>query len=337
MKAVCVNADRKLEVRDVPTPRNPPTGHLIVEIEAAAINHGDKSFLANPGAAGALMMNRAHGIWGASAAGVVRAVGADLPAELIGRNVAIYRSLSQSEHTVGLWSEQALVPRTSCVVLPKSVSARNYSGSLVNVMTAHAFLEETANEGHKGVIVTAGTSATGLAMAALARKRGVQAIFLARSADAAAKMRSLGIEHVLVTNDEGCESKLGKLAAEIGATAVFDGVGGDLTSRIASHLPMNSTIYLYGLLGAAAPVTISSFVIMAKNLTLKRFSNFASPTVANQQRLSAAITYLEGVIDDPLFHTRIGERFAFDQIDAAMAYEATPGAKAVLVTRKTSA
>jgi len=337
MKAVCVNADRKLEVRDVPTPNGPPPGHLIVEIEAAAINHGDKSFLANPSAVGALMMNRAHGIWGASAAGTVQSVGADLSAELIGRNVAIYRSLSQSEYTVGLWSEQALVPRTSCVVLPKSVSARDYSGSLVNVMTAHAILEEATGEDHRGVIVTAGNSATGLAMAPIARKRGVSAISLVRSADAAVKMRSLGIEHVLAMSDEGFESELGKLAADLGATAVFDGVGGDLTSRIAPHLPMNSTIYLYGFLGAAAPVTISSFVFMAKNLVLKRFSNFASATVANPQRLAAAITYLEGVIDDPLFHTQIGEEFSFDQIDAAMAYEVTPGAKAVLVAHKTSA
>ncbi len=173
-------------------------------------------------------------------------------------------------------------------------------------------------------------------MAALARKRSVPAIFLARSAETAAKMRSLGTEHVLVTYDEGFESKLGKLAAELGATAVFDGVGGNLTSRIAPQLPINSTIYLYGLLGAAAPIIISSFVIMAKNLVLERFSNFASATVANPQRLAAAITYLEGVINDPLFHTQIGKEFTFDQIDAAMAYETTPGSKAVLVAHETS-
>jgi NADPH:quinone reductase len=336
MKAVCVNADRKLEVRDVPTPNDAPPGHLIVDIEAAAINHGDKAFLANPGAAGGLR-NSVHDIWGASAAGIVRAVGADLPAELVGQNVTIYRSLSKSEHTVGLWSEQALVPRTSCVVLPEGVSARGYTGSLVNVMTAHAFLEMIADEGHKGVIVTAGSSATGLAMAALAQRRGVPAIFLARSGDAAAKLRSVGIEHVLVTNGENFESGLGKLAAELGATAVFEGVGGEFTSRIAPQLPMNSTIYLYGLLGAATPITISSFVIMAKNLVLTRFSNFASATVADPRRLAAAITYLEGVIEDPLFRTRLGEEFAFDQIDAAMAYEATPGAKAVLLSPKAAA
>ena len=198
-------------------------------------------------------------------------------------------------------------------------------------MTAYAFLEQVAVEGHKGVIVTAGTSATGLAMAALTRRRSVPAIFLARSEDAAAKLSSHGVEHVLITSDEGFEGELGKLAAELSTTAVFDGVGGELTSCIAPTLPMYSAIYFYGFLGAASPVTISSLLIMAKNLVLKRFSNFASETVADPQRLTAAITYLEGVIDDPLFQTRAGKEFDFDHVDAAMSYEATPGAKAVLV------
>ena len=333
VKAICVNADRKLEVRDVPTPNNSPPGHLIAEIKGAAINHGDKSFLANPGPAASRALNRNHDVWGASAAGTVLAVGEDVSAELVGREVAIYRSLSKSAESVGLWSEQVLVERTSCVVLPKSVSAQDYSGSLVNVISAYAFLEQIAVEDHKGVIVTAGNSATGLAMAALARTRGMPAIFLTRSEDTAAKLRGYGLSHVLVTSDEDFESELGKLAAELGTTAVFDGVGGELTSRIAPTLPMYSAIYFYGFLGAAAPVTISSLLIMAKNLVLKRFSNFASATVADPQRLAAAITYLEGVIDDPLFQTRVGKEFAFDQIDAAMSYEAKPGAKAVLVAR----
>lgn len=331
MKAICVNADRNLEVRDVPTPNNAPPVHLIADIRGAAINHGDKSFLINPGAAASRALNRAYDVWGASAAGTVLAVGEDLSPELVGRGVAIYRSLSKSAQTLGLWSEQVLVERTSCVVLPESASPVDYSGSLVNVITAYAFLEQIAVEGHKGVIVTAGTSATGLAMAALTRRRSVPAIFLTRSEDAAAKLRSHGVEHVLVTSNKDFESELGKLAAELGTTAVFDGVGGELASRVAPMLPMYSAIYFYGFLGAAAPVTISSFLIMAKNLVLKRFSNFASETVADPQRLTTAITYLEGAIDDPLFHTQVGKEFAFDQIDAAMAYEAMPGAKAVLV------
>jgi NADPH:quinone reductase len=331
VKAVCVNADRKLEVRDIPTPSDPPSGHLVVEIKAAAINHGDKAFLANPGAGGATMKNVGHDVWGASAAGTVRAVGEGVSPELIGRDVAIYRSLNRSESTIGLWCEFAQVPRTSCVVLPSSVSAKDYAGSLVNVITAHAFLEQIQAEGHKGVIVTAGSSATGFAMAALAKRRGVPAIFLVRSTDAAAKLRSLGIEQVLVTADEGFENRFSELAAQLGTTAVFDGVGGELTTRIAPHLPMSSVIFFYGFLGASAPVTVSTFVLMSKDLVLRRFSNSVSPTVADPQRLEAAIGFLEDVIADPLFRTRFGKEFSFEEIDAAMAYETTPGAKALLV------
>jgi NADPH:quinone reductase len=328
VKAVCVNADRKLQVRDVPTPSDPPPGHLIVEVNSCAINHGDKSFLANPNAAGAVLKERRYQIWGASAAGVVRAIGADLSADLLGRKVAMYRSLNPSEYTVGLWSEQALVTRTSCVVLPGNVAARDYCGSLVNAITAHAFLEEINADGHQGVLITAGNSATGIAMGALARARRTKAIFLARSAESAAKLRELGFENVLVTADAAFEREVSELSEKLGATAVFDGVGGEITSRLAPQLPMNSAICFYGFLGAATPVTISSRLFMAKNLVLKRFSNFASATVTDPQRLAAAITYLEGVIADPLFRTRVGEEFPFEKIDEAMAFETTPGAKA---------
>ena len=337
MQAVCVTADRKLQVRDVPKLDEVPPEHLLIEMQAAAINHGDKAFLANPGAAGSRATDRIYDIWGASAAGKVLATAAGLPSELEGRMVAVYRSLSKSEHTVGLWSEQVLVPRTSCVLLPDGLSAGEYSGSLVNAITAYAFLQQMAVDGQKGVLVTAGSSATGRAMAALSRKRGVPAIFLTRSEQSAEKLRAAGVEHVMVTSDESFLSELESLAAKLSITAVFDGAGGELTSRIAPKLPMYSVVNLYGFLGAAVPLTISSLVIMAKNLTIKRFSNFASATVSEPQKLAAAITYLEGVIGDPLFHTIVGKEFAFEQIDQAMAYEGTSGSKAVLVTGSTAA
>ena len=331
VKAICVNAELELRLREVPTPRDAPKMHLLVNIEAAAINHGDKFFLANFFAMGGQLKDDSDYVWGASAAGSICAVGSDVSADLVGRKVAIYRSLCRSEHTVGVWSEQALVPRLSCVVLPPSLTAADYSGSLVNVITAHAFLEQITTEGHKGVIVTAGASATGLAMAALARRRGVSAIFLCRSAVSAARLRSVGVEHVLITESENFERELSKLAQTLGTTAVFDGVGGKLISRIAPELPANSVIYLYGLLGASAPIAISSLVLLSKNLTLKRYNNFATPTVSDPEKLSAAITYLESIMDDPLFRTRTGKEFPFALITEAMAFEESPGAKAILV------
>ncbi|WP_144110437.1 alcohol dehydrogenase catalytic domain-containing protein [Paraburkholderia sp. BCC1886] len=330
MKAICVTPGRELEVRDIPTPATPAPGHVLIDMDASAINHGDKTFLRLPTAAGNPLALGQHDVWGASGAGRVVAVGAGVPEEYAGKQVAVYRSLDRSAESVGLWSERAHVPRTACLILPDHVRPRDYCGSLVNVMTAYAFLEEIVSAGHKGVIVTAGNSATGDALASLARSRNLPAIFLVRTTAARDALSRAGVEHVIVTT-EGFTDTLAALSNELEATAVFDGVGGDLLSTIGPTLPMNSTIYIYGFLGAAAPVSVPSVLFMMKNLTMKRFSNFESRTVKERANLIAALKTLEGVIDDPMLMTRIGEEFSLEQIELAMAYESTDGAKAVLV------
>jgi NADPH:quinone reductase-like Zn-dependent oxidoreductase len=328
MKAVCVKPDRTLEVRDIAEPSDPLAGHVLIDMEASAINHGDKTFLTAP------PMNlppTLQNVWGASGAGRVVAIGSGVPEHYLGKQVAIYRSLSRTPFTLGLWCERAQISYLSCLILPDRVSARDYSGSLVNVMTAYAFLQKVREEGHTGVVATAGNSATARALLALARHANTPTIFLIRSVAARDELQKLGAEHVLLTNDERFEAELASLAERLKATAVFDGVGGDLITRIAPRLPVNSTVYFYGFLARDAPISLPSVTFMAKNLTMKRFSNFESATVKDPLKLAAALTELERLIDDPLFRTRGGQEFGFDQIDEAMRFETAPGAKAVLV------
>jgi NADPH:quinone reductase-like Zn-dependent oxidoreductase len=331
MKAICVTPGRELEVRDITTPTAPAPGHVLIDMDASAINHGDKTFLRMPTAVGNALALGRHDVWGASGAGRVVAVGAGVPPEYTGKQVAVYRSLGRSPESIGLWCERAQVPYSACLILPNHVRARDYCGSLVNVMTAYAFLEEIAEAGHKGVIITAGNSATGYALAALARSRRLPAIFLVRTEGAREALCRLGAEHVIVTS-EGFADTLSVLSAELGTTAVFDGVGGDLLTRIAPGLPMNSTIYFYGFLGGAVPISIQSVLVIMKNLTLRRFSNFESRTVKDHDKLVTALKALEGVIDERMFTTRIGKEFRLDQVELAMAYESLDGAKAVLLT-----
>jgi NADPH:quinone reductase len=162
------------------------------------------------------------------------------------------------------------------------------------------------------------------------RNRKLPAIFLVRNEAAREALSRAGVEHVIVTQ-EGFTDTLGALSAELGTTAVFDGVGGDLLGKIAPSLPMNSTVYFYGFLDGAASVSIQSVLFMMKNLSMRRFSNFESRTVKEQERLIAALKALEDVIADPMFATKIGNVFSYDQIEQAMAYESKEGAKALLV------
>ncbi len=330
MQAICATNDAQLEVREISAPVEPPSGHVVVNIQATAINHGDKLFLARPFIAGGVSGSK-HNVWGASASGTVLSIGPDVPAEYSGKKVAIYRSLTPSSHTVGLWSEQALVPYTSCLILPNEIDVQDYSGSLVNVITAYAFLKQIVTEGHKAVIITAGKSATGLAVAALVRRMEIPAIFLVRSEESRTELREFGVEHALNTGAESFEKSFGVLAEQLNATAVFDGIGGALTTRIAPHLPNNSVLSVYGLLAGPAPISIPSGLFLMKNLSIRRFSNFNSATVQDIGKLTEALKYLQTIIDDPMFRTKPGKTFIFPEIEAAMAYESTPGAKAVLL------
>lgn len=329
MKALAVTHERKLELRDIAEPSSAPAGHLLVELDASAINHGDKTFLARPDLMS--MPRRREDVWGASGAGRVLAVGEGAPERYLGRQVALYRSLSQTPETLGLWSAKAIVKPSACVILPDAVRARDYAGSLVNVFTAYAFLEMARDAGHKGVVATLGNSGTGHALLALAKARATPALFLARSAAARDALLKLGAEYVLDTSAEGFEAEFSTLSERLQATAVFDGVGGALISRLAPVVPMNSTFYLFGFLGGPTPISIPSVLFMTRNLTMKRFSNFASPTATDPKRLAAALLDLESLIADPLFRTPIGREFSFGQIEAALRYDGPGGAKAVLV------
>jgi NADPH:quinone reductase-like Zn-dependent oxidoreductase len=318
MKAVCVTPDRDLEVRDAPEPAAPPPGHVLVEMTACAINHGDHTFLKMRSLLN--MRSSLHDIWGASGAGCVTAIGEGVPAHYLGRQVAIYRSISMihSTQTAGLWSDKAQVHHLGCLILPDHVDARDYSGSLVNIITAYAFLRQIVEEGHRGIIATAGNAATGRGLLELARREGVPVLAIVRSAAAQRELAELGAEHVLDASAPDFESRFSDLAGQLQATAVFDGVGGGLVTRIAPLLPMNATLYSYGFMAGPEPVSFPTTLLIAKNLTLRPFSNFGSATVQDPKRLAAALTALSEGIDHPAFRTRIGQSFGFDQIAAAM-------------------
>ncbi|MBN4096010.1 zinc-binding dehydrogenase [Methylobacterium sp. OT2] len=331
MKAICVTADRRLQVRDIPTPTQPPPGHVLVDMAASAITHGDKFFLTRPLPGAAAFSSTGQDVYGANGAGTVVALGAGVPQDYAGKQVAIYKSLVRSPDSVGVWCERAQVPYESCLILPDRVRARDYCGSFANILTVEAFFVETAAAGHKGIIVTAGNSATGRIAVSLARRHGIPAIFLVRSNASRERLLGDGATHVIDTAETGFEGRLGDMAERMGATAVFDGVGGELLSRVMPVLPMNATVYIYGFLGGTAPIVLPTMLLLGRNLTLRRFANLDSAIVSDPDRLAMARREIEGWIGDPLFETRTGREFPLDQISEAMAYEASPGARAILV------
>jgi NADPH:quinone reductase len=193
--------------------------------------------------------------------------------------------------------------------------------SLVNIITAYAFLKQIVEDGHRGAIATAGNSATGRALLELAHWQGIPVISIFRSDGAKADLERLDAEHSLDMREVAFEQKLEALATQLQTTAVFDRVGGPLLTQMMPILPWRSTIYCYGFMAGGGPIAIASPLLVAKNLVIRGFSNFATPTVKDSARLAEALTAITAIADHPAFKTKLGQQFRLDQIDEAMAAE----------------
>jgi NADPH2:quinone reductase len=329
MKAVCATAAHGITVQQVPTPVQVAPGHVLLKMLACGINPGDKAFIGRTTFAPGSIPVSQYDIYGASGAGQVLAVGPGVPPEYAGKRVAIYRSLQFSDHLVGLWSEYAHVPYLDCALLPDGAHAAAYAGSLVNVITPYAFWKQIVGEGHQGIICTAGTSATGIALLGVCLAYGVPLVSIVRTAAGKQALEALGATCVVVQEAADFTAQLQEAAQRLAATAVFDGVGGEVLNKIVDVVPANTTIYCYGYLGDSTPLTIHTRALM-RGLTIKPFSNFKTATVQDSHQLAQALAAIRKIIHMPHFTTKIGREFKLEEITEALQFVAADGGKAIL-------
>lgn len=329
MRAICLTNDKGVALKNVPKPTKAESEHMLIKMDSCAINHGDKAFIGGAFPPGTIPVSL-YEICGVSGAGKVIEVGDRIPQKYKGKNVAVYKSLKFSDSMVGTWSEYAHMHYHHCVILPDTVSLEDYSGSLVNCITPYAFLKQIIKEKHKGIICTAGNSATGLAMLGVCLVNKIPLISIVRNEKAKINLEEHDAQNVLVQSDPDFDIQLEKLSNNLNTTAVFDGIGGGLISKVASVLPRNSTIYTYGFLGGEEPLSIHTSLILMKNLTIKGFGNFTSETVQGPEKLERALKDLGEMISMPHFKTQKGKTFRLEEINEALNFTSNQGGKAIL-------
>lgn len=328
MKAICLTANNKVVIQDVPKPQKAENGHLLIKMQACGINAGDTAFIGGAFPKGSIPTSL-YNICGVSGVGTVMEVGEGVPSTYKGKKVTIYRSLKFDENSVGTWCEIAHLPYQHCVILPDNVNVEDYSGSLVNIITPYSFLKQIIEEEHKGIICTAGNSATGIAMLGICIANNFPIISIVRTTDAKKELEKLGAKNIIVQTDNDFKQQLKELSHQQATTAIFDGVGGEILNRIVDVLPFNSTIYSYGYLGGKTPFSFHTSLLM-KGITIKGFGNFRTKTVQNPQLLEKALIDISKIIEMPHFKTKTGEKFEFEVINEALSFSSTTGGKAVL-------
>lgn len=327
MKAI-VLSDNKLVVQDVSKPNQAEPGHLVIKMNSSAINSGDKFFLKHAAPSGAA--KSLYGIRGASGVGTVLHSAEDVPEAFLGKNVAFYKNLKYSESTVGAWCEYAHIHFLNCVILPDDVNPEDYSGTVVNVITPFGFIKQIQQEGHQGIVSTAGNSATGIAMLGLCLAYDFPLLSIVRNEAGRKELEELGAKNIVVQSDPDFSEQFQAMSTVFKTTAIFDGAGGDILNKIISLIPDNSVIYTYGYIGDTIPFSFHTSLLALKNIIIKPFSNFKTATVQDSGNLEQALRDISALIHMPHFKTKIGQKFPLEDINEAIAFKVENGKKAVL-------
>ena len=90
-------------------------------------------------------------------------------------------------------------------------------------------------------------------------------------------------------------------------------------------------LFRSGFLSGVEEVTFHSSIFMMKDMTMRLFSNFNSPTVRDAKSLAHMLADLERCIEDPLLKTQLGQKFDRSEFESAMNYDGLSGWKAVFM------
>jgi NADPH:quinone reductase-like Zn-dependent oxidoreductase len=226
----------RIERRPVP---EPGPNQVLVKIAATPINPSDLAFL--EGLYG--FKKRTPVVPGFEGSGIVVAVGSGMMGRYLnGKQVAC---VSQ-EQGDGVWAEYMVTSTSLALPLDPSVSLEQGAMSVVNPLTAMAFLT-LAKEGRHNVIVqTAAASALGQMVNRLCTSEGIQTINIVRREAQMELLKEQGVEIVLNSNDTNFSQHLCDICQQYQSRLAFDAVAGPLTSQLLKAMPAHSKVIVYG-------------------------------------------------------------------------------------------
>ena len=119
--------------------------------------------------------------------------------------------------------------------LAKSVSLEQGAMSMINPLTAVAFMEITKEGGHEAIVLTAAASALGQMVNRLARSEGVQVINIVRRAAQVELLQKKGAAVVLNSSEADFDQQLHDACHKYHVHLAFDASFSPITRRLWTH------------------------------------------------------------------------------------------------------
>jgi NADPH:quinone reductase len=242
----------------------PGPGEVLVKMSAAPVNPSDLAQIRNAHSE----YDLATYIPGLEGSGKVVAAGKGvLPYLWTGKRVAC----SNTYHTSGTWAEYVVTKAARCFPLGSRISYEQGSMSLVNPLTALAFLEIAKRNKHRAIINNAAASALGRMVELLGNKNRIPVINIVRNKKQAEMLRQTGSEHVLDSSEPSFIEELGTTANYLKATLLFDSVCSRQLEDMVDVMPYGSTIVIYGNLSLEEQIMLKPRTLISKNIKISGY------------------------------------------------------------------
>ncbi len=292
----------------------PGGGEVRLQVRAIGLNRAEAAFRQGHYVEKA----RLPATLGYEAAGVIEAVGPGVEGFAAGDLVSVIPSFSMNRY--GVYAREAIVPASSLIPVPASLTAEEAASIWMANLTAYGALVDICRLGpDEPVVITAASSSVGLAAIDIARRVGAIPIAVTRSPAKQPLLERAGAAHVFVPGDRGIAARVREITGGSGARVGLDPVGGPIVGQLAEALAPGGTLVLYGNLSGEMRNTPIPFGAMAGGgLSLRGYLVFE--VLHDAARFDAARRFVLDGLQSGALSPHIDRVFDFDDLVAAHRY-----------------
>ena len=314
MHSVQINAYGKpwdvVETVALPDPGAPGAGEVVVDMEYSPINPSDL-----------VLMRGLYGVKpklpapvGAEGVARVSKVGSGVTGIKEGDRVLFPRGTST-------WLTRSKVKADGLFALPANADPQQLSMLMVNPPTAYLMLTEyVALKKGDWVIQSAGNSAVGRAVIAIAKKLGIHTVSVVRRPELIDELKKLGADVVLVEGPD-LAKRVSEATSKAKIMLALDSVGGPGLMALNDCLANGGTLVAYGVMsGGPGPFFTAPNIF--RDLTLKGFWLLNWFNKNSPERVLEVQKQMASWIADGTIYTPVEATYPLDQSAAAISHAA---------------
>jgi NADPH:quinone reductase-like Zn-dependent oxidoreductase len=238
---------------------------------------------------------------------------------LLGQRVILVPNYEQ-----GTWADEIAVAESSVVAVSDLTDALQLAMAAVNPASAWGLLNLYSKIGPGDwVAQTAGNSAVGQYVIALAARAGAKTLSVVRRESAADQVRAAGGDIAIIDGTNLAEN-VGAALGDEKLALVIDGVGGETVGILAHFLAPNKTAVNYSIQSGAEPhVSIADLIYNGVHLTGYWLVNWIRSTPPAEVR--AVLASLAALVEQSLLFAEVEATYPLSEYKEAIAHALKTG------------